>query len=388
MSLPDDTLLRNLNGLRGRIGSGERVAPTDIAAVFGWDAEQVREREISLGDTLLDVGRGFLGVQPAALFATPVRRNGGDPLSGAALYGYHAAVRWGLLVDQQGVTAFNSHWLMQDRWFSLPTVQWGDVEREHALLNAFEPVKLADGEPDRIALQRYPNPSLLQPVDDELVDRLDAWRDEALKSARSHSGVDEHLQTLFAKLFVLRTIEDRGLAPNVTPLSAAVDDHSSLNIEKLIQTFEQARQYIGSELFDNVKMDVIPAHVISGIISDLYIPRKLPHTSSRYNFSWIDSDVLGLAYEKYLSTILQPTPPAPQLDLFRESYRDVARISVRRAGGVYYTPAYLTKYLSRKCVSQFLNAAADAGIPHVVDFACGSGSFLVAAVDTLLRVLK
>lgn len=406
MSISTDQLLGSLHGLAGKLRNGQKLAPAEVAAAFGWSAAQVREREITLGGTVLDVGRGFLGVQPAALFATPVQQNGVDPLSGAALYGYHAAVRWGMLADPQGLTAFNSHWLVQDRWFSMPIVPWDDLDSEHLFLGAFEPDRLSEGEPDRIALERYPSPSFLQPVDDELVDRLDAWRDEALKSSRAHSGVDAHLQMLFAKLFVLRTIEDRGLAPSVQPLSTALGEHGQLDVHALVDTFQQARKYIGSELFDNIQLDVLPEHVISGIINDLYTPKKLPHAGNRYNFSWIDSDVLGLAYEKYLSTILQPLPPSLQRDLFKASYRDVARISVRRAGGVYYTPEYLTKYLAMKCIDKHVtpefitkylsqknidDALDDKDrlkIPRIVDFACGSGSFLVAAVDYLLSQLK
>ena len=387
MSLSGNTLLNNLNGLRAKVGSGERIAPADMGAAFGWPAEQIRGRQISIGDTLLEVGRGIVGVQPAAVFATPLHRNGVDPLHGAALYGYHAAVRWGLFIDTAGITAFNSHWLMQDRWFTLPTVEWDALEQQRTFLSAFEPGNLIDGEPDRIALQRVPNPTLLQPVDDELVERLDAWRDEALRSAPSHYDVDEQLQTLFAKLFVLRTIEDRGLAVKVPPLSDALNGPSRVKIGKLRQIFTQARKYIGSELFDAAQLTAIPLHVIAGIVYDLYIPRKIPLSSARYNFSWIDSDVLGLAYEKYLSTILQPKLPAPQLDLFREAYRDVARVSVRRAGGVYYTPTHLTKYLSQKCIDQFFESH-DATLPRIADLACGSGSFLVAAVDALLEKLK
>src|SRR5215472_1970620 len=147
----------------------------------------------------------------------------------------------GVLVDSEGLTAFNSHWLIQDRWFALPTVVWEQIDQQQSVLRAFSPENMADGEPDRLALGRYPNPTLLQPVDDELVDRLDAWRDEALKSALSHSGVDEHLQILFAKLFVLRTIEDRGLAPQVTPLSAATDGPTTLQVRNLLKTFREAR---------------------------------------------------------------------------------------------------------------------------------------------------
>jgi hypothetical protein len=85
-----------------------------------------------------------------------------------------------------------------------------------------------------------------------LVDRLDAWRDEALKSSRLQFGVDERLQTLFAKIFVLRTIEDRELAPRVQPLREAISRSAELNVAALVTTFQQAREYIGSELFDYV----------------------------------------------------------------------------------------------------------------------------------------
>ena len=381
-------LLTNLHGIRARITGGENVSPKDVAAAFGWDREEVRERGIAVGHTTLDVGRSYLGVQPAALFACPTARNGVDPLEGAALYGYHAAVRWGLLTDQKGLTAFNSHWTHQDRWFSLPTIEWGALEEQRSILEAFQPLNLTNGEPDRIALERYPAPSLLQPVDDELVERLDAWRDEALKAAKSHTGVDEQLQVLFAKLFVLRTIEDRNLAPAVTPLSSSVGPDERLATETLSTTFIEAQKYIGSELFDAVELGYIPEYVVVGIIRDLYTPRRLPGSSRRYNFSWIDSDVLGMAYEKYLSTILHPSPPASQQDLFREFYRDVNRISVRRAGGVYYTPEYLTKYLSRRAVEEFFRRNGENAPPKIVDFACGSGSFLVAALDVLLQRLK
>lgn len=381
-------LLSTLAGLGARVTAGERVAPKLLAQAFGWDPEEVRERGITVGHTTLDVGRSYLGVQPAALFASPTTLNGVDPLEGAALYGYHAAVRWGILVDKQGLTPFNSHWLLQDRWFSLPTIGWDSLQRHQSVLEAFQPKNLTDGEPDRIALERYPVPSLLQPVDDELVERLDSWRDEALKSAKSHAGVDEQLQVLFAKLFVLRTIEDRRLAPAVTPLSAAIGSTERLDQDVLGRTFSEAQKYIGSELFDTVDLGAIPEYVVVGIIRDLYTPRRLPGAKSRYNFSWIDSDVLGMAYEKYLSTILHPLPPAPQQDLFRDFHRDVSRISVRRAGGVYYTPEYLTKYLSRRSIEEFYRTRPNGGIPKIIDFACGSGSFLVAALDVLLQRLK
>jgi hypothetical protein len=132
-----DELVTNLGALAAKVTRGSKVAPAEVAAAFGWRADHVRERKITVGEMVLDVGRGFLGAQPAALFATPLRRNGVDPLNGAALYGYHAAVRWGLLVEERGLTAFNLHWTVKDHWFAMPTVRWDAIDAEQAFLGAF-----------------------------------------------------------------------------------------------------------------------------------------------------------------------------------------------------------------------------------------------------------
>ena len=381
-------LIDELGKIRKIAVDNGAVSPSHLAAAFGWDDARVRQRKISVGTQSLEVARGYSGVQPAALFATTIGSASPDKIGLAALYAYHASVRWGIIADETGLTPFNSHWLQRDRWFEMPTVEWDKLDEQIDLLEAFQPRQLIEGAPDRIALDRFPSPTLLQPVDDELVERLDAWRDQALKTSRSDSGVDEQLQTLFAKLFVLRTIEDRGLAEGVPPLIGSLRGSDGLDQETLIDIFGKARAFIGSELFDSINLNLIPQHVISGVIRDLYIPRRISFSDFRYNFAWIDSDVLGLAYEKYLSTILHPAPVTPQLDFFHGTVRDVERISVRKAGGVYYTPQYLTKYLADKCVEDFFHRRAAKQLPKIADFACGSGSFLVAALDSLLKRLK
>lgn len=381
-------LIDNLKAIAATASRGVHIPPAELAAAFGWDASRIRERQIHADGHSLDIARGYSGVQPAALF-TSTKESRGAAIELAAFYGYHASVRWGLLADAKGLIAFNSHWLDRDQWFTLPVAEWDHLDESREILEAFQPRQIIDGVPDRIALGRNPTPTLLQPVDDELVDRLDIWREQALKTSRSESGVDEQLQTLFAKLFVLRTIEDRNLAPSVSPLIGALAGSDKLDTQRLIEIFDNAKAYIGSELFDAIDLSLIPEHVIAGVIRDLYYPRRNSLSSKRYNFSWIDSDVLGLAYEKYLSTILQPAPPAAQLDFFHGSVRDVDRISVRKAGGVYYTPAYLTKYLADKCVGDYFEKLGSLDVlPKIIDFACGSGSFLVAALDALLRRLK
>src|SRR5438132_13020781 len=59
---------------------------------------------------------------------------------------------------------------------------------------------------------------------------------------------------------------------------------------------------------------------------------------------------------------------------------------VRKAGGVYYTPAYIVDYIVKNTVGKLLEGKApkQATKLRVLDPACGSGSFLLGAYRHLL----
>jgi len=273
------------------------------------------------------------------------------------------------------------------------------------LLEVITPGALSSGEGDHIAAQVYQPDRQVRQVDDALVDRLDYWRSEALRYSKGVVEIDDRLQTLFAQLFVLRTVEDRGLAGGLPRLETVLFANGEANLDALWHIFEEARERVGSDLFDEAATEGLPATVIGGIIKDLYIPRDLPTHGARYNFAWMDADVLGRAYEKYLSTVYVPVRTLPQLAFFEHPLRDVSR-TARQVVGVYYTPPFVVETLASQCLEAVLGdgdvtssaapqledstaEAKPAGrIPRVVDFACGSGSFLVAAVDVLLTRLR
>jgi methylase of polypeptide subunit release factors len=361
----------------------------DLAHAFGWSDRDLSGREISRGDTSLSVARGTLGGEPAALFATVTARNGSDPIDSAALYAYHTGVGWGVVADADGLTVFNSHWLRDTNWFRLPLIAWNQSYSNIEILASLNPAGLISGEAERIANRQQEPSGFLKPVDDELVARLDKWRDQALRFARDSENVDALLQTLYAQLFVLRTVEDRNLDSRVPPVSSIIVDSQKIRREVWNKLLIAAREHVGSDLFDEDVALRIPEHVIAGVVDDLYHPRGLPGRDARYNFSWIEADVLGVAYEKYLATVLQPLPLPAQTELFLTPQRDVARISVRKSSGTYYTPHYIHNFLATRCVDEYFISHHDkAPPPHVIDFACGSGSFLVSAVNQILKYLK
>ena len=361
----------------------------DLARVFGWSDRDLSGREIFRGSTALNVARGTLGGEPAALFATVTARNGYDPIDSAALYAYHTGVGWGVVSDADGLTVFNSHWLRDTNWFRLPLISWEQSHGNAEILTSLNPAGLLSGEVERIANRQQEPDGFLKPVDDELVARLDRWRDQALRFARNTENVDALLQTLYAQLFVLRTVEDRNLDSRVPPVSSIVADSQHVIWDAWQTLLIAAREHVGSDLFDEDVASQIPEHVIAGVVGDLYHPRGLPARDARYNFAWIEADVLGVAYEKYLATVLQPLPPPAQTELFLDPQRDVTRISVRKSSGTYYTPQYIHNFLATRCVDEyFARQQNNPEPPHVIDFACGSGSFLVSAINHILKYLK
>lgn len=364
-----------------------------LAEALQWTEGRARVEQLSAPGITAQIARASVGSQPAAVFVSDHGAKSRELINIAALYAYHSAIEWGLVADRSEATVFNSHWVKDGNWFTLPPIKWSNIGQRIEVLEAITPSGLTQGRMDEVALKYYKPESLLRPVDDALVDHLDHWRDEALRYAARTENLDAKLQNIFAQLFVLRAVEDRNLAPQLATLESALDeqDKGRVDVRQLKAIFESAKSRIQSELFDTVDLDDIPEFVLNGIIRDLYKPSQLPGSDTRYNFAWIDADILGRAYEKYLSTLLIPSPTAsPQIHMWDQPYRDVERVVARKASGVYYTPSYLVRYLTEQCLDRYFQRVEDitTSLPKIADISCGSGSFLTAAVDSLIRRLR
>jgi hypothetical protein len=392
MSTIIEHALQALASRTGGVGSSDQGQPLNqrVAGALGWlsglarlDAPETHSRS---GE--LNLARAYLGPQPAAVFAADGAGATQRLLSEAARFAYHVSAPWGVIADDSGAVIFNSHWIRNGDWFQLPKISWVEVDQKPDVLTAMTPAGVADGELERLARRISEPDRFLMPVDDALVARLDHWRLQALRYGHQAEHLDEDLHTLFAQLFVLRAVEDRKLAPGIPSLEGILSSNGRVDREALLTLFARARESIQSQLFIDDRLANFPDFVLAGIIHDLYYAPELP-AGSRYDFAWIDADVLGRAYEKYLANIFQPTPPPPQLQLFDQPVREVQPVSVKKAGGIFYTPDYLVGTLTDQAIEKVLAAHDDPEfIPRVGDFACGSGSFLVRAVSALLRHLR
>lgn len=108
------------------------------------------------------------------------------------------------------------------------------------------------------------------------------------------------------------------------------------------------------------------------------ICEQLAAENSPYNFDAIPIHILGSIYERFLGSVIRATDKR----VFVEE-----KPEVRKAGGVYYTPEYIVRYIVTQTVGKQIAGKSPVEIASLrfADIACGSGSFLLGVFDELLR---
>ncbi|HEY5297307.1 MAG TPA: N-6 DNA methylase [Verrucomicrobiae bacterium] len=102
---------------------------------------------------------------------------------------------------------------------------------------------------------------------------------------------------------------------------------------------------------------------------------ELSDPTSPYNFDAIPIHILGSIYERFLGKIIT------------DGARIEEKPEVRKAGGVYYTPEYIVRYIVANTVGKAIEGKTPTEIAGMkfADIACGSGSFLLEVFDLLIR---
>ena len=111
--------------------------------------------------------------------------------------------------------------------------------------------------------------------------------------------------------------------------------------------------------------------VLADFVRSLYPP------DGPWDFAAIGDDILGIVYERFLGNVV--TVRQGQADV-------VEKPEVRHAGGVYYTPRFVVDTIIRRVVGPKIAGKTPTELLDVkiLDPACGSGSFLVAAFQFLI----
>ena len=227
-----------------------------------------------------------------------------------------------------------------------------------------------------------------QSVDQSFLSDMEEWRAMLAKAIALHNRdlsqrqLNLLVQRTLDRIVFLRIAEDRDIEA-YRRLRSAADDGKQV-YEELKILFNEADDKYNSGLFhfgkekrasdpdhDSLRIH-IPDEPLREIIRNLYFP------SSPYEFSVMSAEILGQVYEQFLGKVIELSASG--------AVRVEEKPEVRKAGGVYYTPAYIVDYIVENTVGALLKGKtpADAEKLRILDPACGSGSFLVGAYQYLL----
>ena len=234
----------------------------------------------------------------------------------------------------------------------------------------------------------------LKPIDESILDDLLEIREllsKDIKKLRTYltpEQIDEAVQIFIDRLIFMRSVEDRGLEGK-NFLQGLVKDYREGRVAKRLWSVlqEQFRLFdkeYNSKLFDHSILEdekniFFDDDTLQRVILITYNGTK--DNQYRYMFDEIPGDLLGNIYEQYLGTILQSTDK---------------RVTLKEGGGkrkkmgIYYTPSYITDYIVKNTVGEYIKDKTIDEILNIniVDPACGSGSFLIRAFKELCTAVE
>lgn len=225
-------------------------------------------------------------------------------------------------------------------------------------------------------------------VDDAFLTEIEGWREGIARNIAlrnpdlSQRDLNYAVQSTIDRIVFLRICEDRGIE-TYGRLQALLDGSSVY--DRLKEYYRLADERYNSGLFhftdernrpgepDTLTPSLaIDDGTLKDIIGGLYYPE------SPYEFSILPTEVLGQVYEQFLGKVIRLTAG------HQAKIED--KPEVKKAHGVYYTPAYVVNYVVGTVLGRVLDGKTprEAAEVRVLDPACGSGSFLIGAYQYLL----
>ena len=225
-------------------------------------------------------------------------------------------------------------------------------------------------------------------VDDAFLEEIERWRDLLARNialrnpALSQRELNFAVQKTIDRIIFLRICEDRGIEPYGRLLALRNGERV---YPRLCELFQRADERYNSGLFhfrsekdrerdvDELSLALaMDDKVLKDIFGNLYYPE------SPYEFSVLSADILGQVYERFLGKVIRLTAG--------HQAKVEEKPEVRKAGGVYYTPDFITKEIVRQTIGAQIEAKTPKQVAKLrfCDMACGSGSFLIAAFQFLI----
>jgi type I restriction-modification system DNA methylase subunit len=217
-------------------------------------------------------------------------------------------------------------------------------------------------------------------VDESFLQDLDEYRQELARAfaKRNHKlnsyEITEVTQRTLDRLVFMRFLEDKMIEPE--PIVESLGTKGTAWQDFVTTSHRLDAVYNGiifkkHFLLDSAQLKV-DLHAFEGV-RESFAPANSP-----YDFNAIPIHILGSIYEQFLGRVITVTDKGATVE---------EKPEVRKAGGVYYTPEYIVRYIVANTVGKLIHGKTPEQVAGMrfADIACGSGSFLLGVYDLLLR---
>ncbi len=219
-----------------------------------------------------------------------------------------------------------------------------------------------------------------KPVDEDFLETLDEHRTDLARAFKSKNPrldsetLTELAQRTLDRLVFLRFLEDKGIeAQRLVERFGA----KGMAWEDFVAVSRRLDGiYNGIVFKDHAILDKPGFRVDEDIFKG--ICGRLTEATTPYDFNFIPIHILGSIYERFLGKVIVATDKRVRVE---------EKPEVRKAGGVYYTPEYIVRYIVENTVGKLIAGKKPEQIAEMrfADIACGSGSFLLGVFDLLLQ---
>lgn len=219
-----------------------------------------------------------------------------------------------------------------------------------------------------------------QSIDEAFLKELDEYREELARAfKRKNPELDseeltEVTQRTLDRLVFMRFLEDKLI--EAEPLIENLHQRGQAWRNFISTSRRLDKIYNGIIFKEHALLDSAEFEVDQRTFDK--ISQNLSHTQSPYDFNAIPIHILGSIYERFLGKVIVATDKRARVE---------EKPEVRKAGGVYYTPEYIVRYIVDNTVGKLIEGKTPEEIRQMrfADIACGSGSFLLDVYDTLMR---
>jgi len=305
-------------------------------------------------------------------------------------YSWNTGVTYAVLTDFEGIKVFNAQRidkteLMDKLVFELSHDKYiTDFETLWHLSKESFQKKTLDEYAEKIGKKEksIQIATVIKKINEDIQDCRE-WLTKEFKSWNeklnlSKDVIDEGVQKLLDRLIFLRVAEDREVEPNILKnlLREAEKSKSYKPFQAMSVVFRDLDRIYNSNLFSPhpfESWEIVDNKGFENIINRLYGKKG----QYEYNFKEMPADVLGTVYENYLNYKLTQSKKGVNVE------KDVKK---RKEQGIFYTPTFVVDYIVKNALKPVLDnckSIADLKKIKVLDPACGSGSFLIRALEAI-----